>query len=52
MRWAHPENQGFLRAVDGLRRASGAIGETDEEARCAQFLYQLDPAAPGAMPAT
>ena len=43
VRWRHPENQGFLRALDGLRRAAGAIGEVDEERRCAEFLHQLDP---------
>ena len=43
VRSAHPENLGFLRALDGLRRQAGRIGETDEEARCAEFLHQLDP---------
>lgn len=43
VRWAHPENQGFLRALDGLRRAASHIGEDDERDRCAQFLAQLDP---------
>ncbi|PZS22675.1 MAG: DUF3151 domain-containing protein [Acidimicrobiales bacterium] len=47
VRWAQPTNQGFLRAVEGLRRAAGAIGETDEEDRCAQFLHQLDPSRRG-----
>jgi hypothetical protein len=32
-----------LRALEALRRAAGAIGETDEEQRCAVFLRQLDP---------
>ncbi len=45
VRWTHPENQGFLRALDGLRRVAGRIGETDEHERCAQFLRQLDPSA-------
>lgn len=48
VRWRHPENQGFLRALDGLRRVAGTIGETDEEERCALFLAQLDPAWPPA----
>ena len=48
VRWAHPENTGFLRSLDGLRRMAGAIGETDEAERCAQFLGQLDP--PGGRP--
>jgi hypothetical protein len=43
VRWAHESNRGFLRALDGLRRAASAIGETDEEERCATFLRQLDP---------
>src|SRR5436189_3182632 len=48
VRWAHPENRGFLRALDGLRSAAAAIGERDEEERCAQFLRQLDPSWPPA----
>lgn len=43
VRWRHPENDGFLRSLDGLRRAATAIGEADEAERCAQFLDQLDP---------
>jgi hypothetical protein len=43
VRWAHPSNHGFLRSLLGLRDAAGAIGEHDEEARCAEFLAQLDP---------
>ena len=43
VRWSQPTNQGFLRALDGLRRAAAAIGEDDEEQRCAEFLRQLDP---------
>jgi hypothetical protein len=46
VRWRHPENRGFLRALDGLRRQAGRIGEADEEARCAEFLRQLEPAWP------
>ena len=48
VRWTHETNQGFLRALDGLRRAAGLIGEQDEEERCALFLRQLDPAWPPA----
>ena len=44
MRWQHETNRGFLRSLDGLGRAADAIGEADEEARCAEFLLQLDPA--------
>ena len=43
VRWRHDSNRGFLRALDGLRRTAGAIGELDEEERCDQFLHQLDP---------
>jgi Protein of unknown function (DUF3151) len=43
VRWRHETNRGFLRSLDGLRRAAAAIGETDEEARCDEFLHQLDP---------
>jgi len=44
VRWEHPTNRGFLRALDGLRGAAAAIGEHDEEARCDEFLHQLEPA--------
>jgi hypothetical protein len=43
VRWSHPENRGFLRSLHGLARTARAIGEHDEEARCEQFLHQLDP---------
>jgi hypothetical protein len=43
VRWRHPENRGFLRALDGLRASAEAIGEDDEAQRCTQFLLQLDP---------
>ncbi len=43
IRWENRSNRGFLRSVDGLRLAAGAIGERDEEERCGQFLRQLDP---------
>lgn len=43
VRWAHDTNRGFLRALDGLRRAAAAIAEHEEEERCDQFLHQLDP---------
>jgi Protein of unknown function (DUF3151) len=43
VRWSHPENRGFLRALGGMRNAAAAIGEIDEEQRCADFLHQLDP---------
>jgi hypothetical protein len=44
VRWEHETNRGFLRALDGLRRAAGLIDESDEEERCRVFLSQLDPA--------
>lgn len=43
VRWTHPGNRGFLRALDALRAAAGRIGEGDEETRCDLFLHQLDP---------
>jgi hypothetical protein len=43
VRWARPTNQGFLRALEGLRERAAAIGEVDEEERCRHFLIQLDP---------
>jgi hypothetical protein len=43
VRWRHETNRGFLRALESLRRAAEAIGETDEEERCGIFLAQLDP---------
>jgi hypothetical protein len=36
--WSHEPNRGFLRCLAALARAAGAIGETDEEARCWTFL--------------
>jgi len=45
VRARHPENLGFLRALDGLRRTAALIGEADEAARCTEFLVQLDPSA-------
>ena len=43
VRWRHPTNRGFLRAVQGLARQAEAIGELDEAERSRQFLSQLDP---------
>jgi hypothetical protein len=43
VRWAHEENRGFLRGLAGLQHAAAAIGEADEQRRCAEFLHQLDP---------
>ena len=36
--WRHEPNRGFLRSVAALSRAAGELGETDEQARCADFL--------------
>jgi hypothetical protein len=36
--WSHEPNRGFLRALAALSRAARAIGEQEEEARCAAFL--------------
>ena len=38
MPWSHEPNRGFLRAVAALSRAAGAIGEADEQERCAALL--------------
>jgi hypothetical protein len=43
VRWRHEPNRGFLRSLEALRAAAQAIGEEDEEMRCAVFLRQLDP---------
>ena len=48
VRWAVPENRGFLRCLEGLRSRAQAIGEEDEAERCAAFLRQLDPSWPPA----
>ena len=43
VRWQHPTNRGFLRALAGLQRVATEIGEVDESERCRLFLVQLDP---------
>ncbi len=43
VRWRHPTNRGFLRALTGLGGAAAAIGESDEQVRCDEFARQLDP---------
>ena len=43
VRWRHETNRGFLRALEGLREAADAIGESDEAERCSTFIQQLDP---------
>jgi hypothetical protein len=47
--WAHEPNRGFLRCLHALSLAADAIGESDEAARCAQFLRDCDPAAGDAL---
>jgi len=46
VRWQHPTNRGFLRALHGLHVTAVEIGESDEAERTAVFLRQLDPAWP------
>lgn len=48
VRWEHPENRGFLRALAGMQAAAEQIQEDDEAERCALFLRQLDPSWPPA----
>jgi hypothetical protein len=43
VRWRHESNRGFLRSLHALEMAAAAIGEVEEEQRCALFLRQLDP---------
>ena len=47
--WSHLPNQGFLRCLHVLSLAAAEIGESDEAARCAQFLRDSDPAAADAL---
>lgn len=47
VRWAKEPNRGFLRALQGLGRTAGVLGEDDEARRCGEFLRQLDPAWDG-----
>jgi hypothetical protein len=47
--WSHEPNRGFLRCLHLLARAADAIGESDEAARCAEFLRDCDPAAADAL---
>jgi len=47
--WSHEPNRGFLRCLHQLGLAADAIGESDEAARCAQFLRDCDPSAADAL---
>jgi hypothetical protein len=41
--WSHVPNLGFLRSLQALGTASGAINETSEAERISAFLYDCDP---------
>lgn len=47
--WEHESNRGFLRALNALGVAAGAIGEDDEAKRCADFLADSSPTAVAAL---
>lgn len=47
--WSHEPNRGFLTSLALLAQAAGAIGETDEEQRCADFLRDSSPEAYSAL---
>ena len=49
--WEHEPNQGFLRALYSLGRASAAIGEAEEPERIEKFLQESDPTAKAAIEA-
>lgn len=44
--WEHRPNQGFLRCLAALAKGSDLIGDSEEAARCRQFLTDSDPSAP------
>jgi hypothetical protein len=43
--WEHEPNRGFLRSLNMLAKAAGAIGERDEARRCEQFLREASATA-------
>jgi hypothetical protein len=45
--WKHEGNRGFLRSLRGLHLAAAALGERDEDERCAKFFTDLAPDASG-----
>jgi hypothetical protein len=47
--WSHAPNRGWLRSVHALGRAAGAIGELDEQERCAALVRDSDPEAAAAL---
>jgi hypothetical protein len=44
--WSHEPNQGFLRCLKYLHRATQAIGEDDEVLRLDAFMLECDPNLP------
>ncbi len=44
--WQHEPNQGFLRCLAALAKASELIGDAEEAERCSTFLTDSDPEAP------
>ncbi len=44
--WEHEPNQGFLRCLAALAKASDLIGDAVEAERCGTFLTDSDPTAP------
>lgn len=50
--WEHEPNRGFLRSLYLLGQAAAAIGEDDEAARTAEFLYDSSPAGAAALAGT
>jgi hypothetical protein len=47
--WEHEPNRGFLRCLNALARAAGAIGEEEEATRCTLFLRDSSAAAADAL---
>jgi hypothetical protein len=43
--WEHEPNRGFLMCLHALTRAAASIKETEEAARCAEFLTDSSPTA-------
>jgi Protein of unknown function (DUF3151) len=47
--YAHVPNRGFLRALSALGKAAARIEDTDEAARCRDFLFDSSPEAARAL---
>jgi hypothetical protein len=43
--YSHVPNRGFLRALSALGKAAARIDDTDEAARCRDFLFESSPEA-------